>query len=181
MANRLQKFIYFVSAESPFFIIFALVWMIEKSTWTKPIVVSWKVPTLLVLMTVLAVVIFNISFNYGRKHLQIIQVTGTDISCGDRWIVAYVITYLLPLASFQFGGYIKPVFVLVIVIILVLLTFTDYMTPHPWLYLKGYHFYNLDVAGAASGYHLISRKKLRRASDVKKVAQVFDFLLLREE
>ncbi len=181
MANRLQKFIYIVSAESPILIFFGIVWLIEKSTWTKPFVISWKVPLLLMIIAVVSIMVFNIFFNYGKKHLQTIKVTGTDLSCVDGWIVAYVISYLLPFASLQFGTYIKPVLALMLVLLLTILTFTDYVTPHPWLYLRRYHFYNLDVEGAASGYHLISRKKLRRASDVKCVMQIFEFLLLREE
>jgi len=181
MANRLQKFIYIVSAESPILIFFGIVWLIEKSSWTKPFVISWKIPLLLMIIAVISVVIFNISFNYGKKHLQTIQITGTNISCGDGWIVAYVVSYLLPFASFQFGTYIKPVLAFILPLLLIILTFTDYAIPHPWLYMRKYHFYSLDVEGAASGYHLISRKKLRRASDVKSVSQIFEFLLLREE
>ncbi|SEL98337.1 hypothetical protein SAMN04487770_12262 [Butyrivibrio sp. ob235] len=181
MANRLQKFIYTVSAESPILIFGGIVWLIKKSTWSNPIVISWKVPLVMLAIVGIIMVIFNISFNYGKKHLQTMRVTGTDISCGDGWIVAYIISYLLPFATFQFESYIKPVLGIIIVMLLVVLTFTDYVTPHPWLYLRRYHFYNLDVEGAASGYHLISRKKLRRPSDVNRVAQVFEFLLLREE
>ena len=91
-----------------------------------------------------------------------------------------MITYLLPLASFQFGEMVKPVVGIVIVILLIAMTFTDFMTPHPILYLRGYHFYSLDVEGAHSGYNLISKKKLKRASDVASVSQVFEFLLLRQ-
>lgn len=180
MANRFQKLIYFLSAESPIIIMFAIVWLIEKSTWTKPIQISWKVPLLLLLISVALVATFNVSFNYGMKNLQKIPVKCTDITGGDPWIVAYVITYLLPLASFQFGEMVKPVVGIVIVILLIAMTFTDFMTPYPVLYLRGYHFYSLDVEGAHSGYNLISKKKLKRASDVASVSQVFEFLLLRQ-
>ena len=180
MANRVQKLIYFLSAESPIMVIFALVWLVEKSTWTKPLQISWKVPLILLLVSVVLVTLFNISFNYGMKNLQKIPVKGSDITGGDPWIVAYVITYLLPLASFQFGELVKPIVGIVIVILLIVMTFTDFMIPHPVLYLRGYHFYTLDVEGAHSGYNLVSKKKLKRASDVTSVSQVFEFLLLRQ-
>ena len=180
MANRFQKLLYFLSAESPILIMFALVWLVEKSIWTKPISISWKVPAILIIISIILIIAFNRSFNYGKENLQKITVTGTDISGGDAWIVAYIITYLLPLAEFQFGGLIKPIVGIVIILLLISMTFTDFMTPHPILYLRGYHFYSLDVEGAHSDYHLVSKKKLKRASDVKEVSQIFEFLLLRQ-
>lgn len=180
MANRFQKLIYFLSAESPILIMFALVWLIKKSTWAKPISISWKIPVLLLILSILLIIIFNRSFNYGKKNLQKIHVTCSDISGGDAWIVAYIITYLLPLAEFQLGGIIKPIIGIVIVLLLMTMTFTDFMTPHPILYLRGYHFYSLDVEGAHNDYQLVSKKRLKRASDVKEVSQIFEFLLLRQ-
>lgn len=180
MANRVQKLLYFLSAESPILIMFAIVWMIKKSTWTKPISVSWKIPLLLISFSIFLIVVFNYSFDYGKKNLQTIPISASGISGGDEWIVAYIISYLLPLAEFQFGNMIKSVVGAVIIILLATITFTDFMTPHPILYLRRYHFYKIDVEGAHAGYNLISKKKLKRASDVKIVSQVFEFLLLRQ-
>lgn len=180
MANRIQKLLYFLSAESPILIVFAIVWLIEKSTWSKPISISWKIPTILITLSVLLIIAFNYSFDYGKKNLQTIPVSATEISGGDEWIVAYIISYILPLAEFQFGEMIKPVVGAAVLMLLVVLTFTDYMTPHPILYLRRYHFYKLDIEGAHAGYNLISKKKLKRSSDVRKVSQVFEFLLLQQ-
>ena len=180
MANRIQKLLYFLSAESPILIMFAIVWLIEKSTWSKPISISWKIPTILITLSVLLIIAFNYSFDYGKKNLQTIPVSATEISGGDEWIVAYIISYILPLAEYQFGEMIKPVVGAAVLMLLVVLTFTDYMTPHPILYLRRYHFYKLDIEGAHAGYNLISKKKLKRSSDVRKVSQVFEFLLLRQ-
>ena len=180
MANRIQKLLYFLSAESPILIVFAIVWLIEKSTWSKPISISWKIPTILITLSVLLIIAFNYSFDYGKKNLQTIPVSATEISGGDEWIVAYIISYILPLAEFQFGEMIKPVVGAAVLMLLVVLTFTDYMTPHPILYLRRYHFYKLNIEGAHAGYNLISKKKLKRSSDVRKVSQVFGFLLLRQ-
>ena len=180
MANRLQKLIYFTSAESPIIVVFAIVWLIEKSSWEKPIDISWEVPLFLLLISVSLVVVFVISFKCGMKNLQKIPVKGLDIAGGDSWIVAYVVSYLAPFMSFKFGDVILPVAGIVIGVLLVTLTLTDFVTPHPVLYLLGYHFYTLDVEGAHSGYNLISRKRIKRASDVTSVSQVFEFLLLRK-
>lgn len=179
MANRFQKLIYYLSAEAPILIVFAVIWLIEKSTWTRPVSISWKVPIVLIGFSALFIVFFNCSFRSAMNNLQIIQVTGTKYTNGDSWIIAYVISYLLSLTSFKFGEYVKPVVGIVIAILLLLLTFTNYITPHPLLYLKGYRFYVLDVEDAASGYYLISKRKISNASEVKKVSRIFDFLLVK--
>ena len=181
MANRLQKFIYFFSAVSPILLMLAIVWLIEKSSWAAPVSVSWKIPIILIIIAVMSIIIFNFSFNYGKKHLQSINVIGNNYSNDDSWIIGYVITYLFPFAELKFEDYILPIVAVLIGILLIVFTFTDCVTPHPILYIRKYHFYTFDVEGAASGYHLISRNKIRSAKDVKRVSQIYEFLLLREE
>ena len=180
MSNKLQKLIYFLSATAPILIVFAIVWIIQKSHWEKPILIEWKGPVMLLIIAIGLIVAFSVSFRYGKRNLQKMRVTASEISSDDGWIVAYVVSYLIPLASFQIGDVIRPVMAIVLFILIVTITITDYITPHPLLYFRGYHFYLLDVEGAQSGYHLISKKKLRRAEDVKVVSQVFEFLLLRK-
>ena len=181
MANKIQKFIYFLSAISPILIVFAVVWLIKNSTWEKPISLNWKIPLILILISFVNIFVFYCSFNFAKKHIQILTVTGNGYSCDDSWIIGYILTYLLPLTNFKFGDYIFSIVIVIVVLLFIFLIFTDYITPHPLLYLKKYHFYTFDVDGAASGYHLISRTKIRSAKDVKKVIQIYEFLLLREE
>lgn len=115
MANRLQKFIYLLSAESPILLIIAIVWLIEKSSFLNPITISWKNPLILFIIVVVSIVTFNISFNYGRNHLQIMEVNGSEFYCGDGWMVGYVAAYLFPLITFKFGEVIIPVATIVAV------------------------------------------------------------------
>ena len=180
MYNKLQKLIYYLSATAPILIVFAIVWIIQKSHWEKPILIEWKGPVMLLIIAIGFIVAFSASFRYGKRNLQKMRVTASEISSDDGWIVAYVVSYLIPLATFQIGDVIRPVMAIVLFILIVTITVTDYITPHPLLYFLGYHFYLLDVQGAQSGYHLISKKKLRRAEDVKVISQVFEFLLLRK-
>lgn len=180
MSNRLQKGIYYLSAASPILIVSAIVWIIKKSSWTDPVSISWEIPALLLAISALSIAAFIVSFQFGKRNLQIITVNGTNISNGDGWIVAFAGTYLIPLLSFPFGESSGvTVSIAAAVLMLTVLTFTDYVTPHPLLYLCNYHFYRLDVEGAQSDYCLISKKQLKHAADVKSVSQIFDGLLLR--
>lgn len=171
MPNRIQKLLYFLSAEAPILIMLAIVWAIQNT--------DWKVPVLLISIAVVVILMFNFSFNYAKKNLPGIPVRVTDLANGDEWIVAYVISYLLPFASLVLNQYVAWIACFIVLILMVALTITDYVSPHPWLYLKGYHFYKISVEGANSGYYLISKQTLRKPKDVTYVSRVFEFLLIR--
>lgn len=179
MANRFQKFIYFLSAETPALVIFAIVWIIKKSTWNKPIQISWKVPIWLIVISIMLIILFFVFFNKAKKNLSILDIKGTDFHLADERIVAYVITYLLPMASFPFSDFIVSVLIIVLFILIIVFTFTDYVAPHPLLFCLGYHFYELSVEGAASGFIVVSKKRIRNINDFQKVSRVFEFLLIR--
>lgn len=53
--------------------------------------------------------------------------------------------------------------------------------PNPILFFRGYHFYQVSSEHGISGGVLISKRKLRKAKDVKTVNRIFDFLFLDTE
>lgn len=179
MANRFQKFIYYFSAEAPILLVLSIMWLVEKSAWKKPIMISWKVPALLLIASVILVIAFVLFFNRAKADLSLINITGTDYRSADGWLVAYVGTYLLPLTSIGWGDIAWVVLASVLIILMLVLTFSDHVTPHPLLFCMGYHFYEVDVEGAASGYTVISKRQIRNVADFKKVSRVFEFLLIR--
>ena len=68
---------------------------------------------------------------------------------------------------------------ILLLIILSVLVFSDYVTPHPVLFCMRYHFYELKVEGLASDYKVISKKQIRNAKDIRRVSRIFEFLLIR--
>lgn len=171
MANRFQKLIYFLSAETPVLGVFAFVWYKKNSTW--------KVPLWLVVIAIILIVLFFGSFKKAKRNLSILDITGTDFHLVDERLVVYVITYLLPMAYFPFSDFIGSALITVLLILIIVLTFTDYVAPHPLLFCLGYHFYELSVEGAASGFIVVSKKQIRNIRDFQKVSRVFEFLLIR--
>lgn len=179
MANRFQKFIYYFSAETPILLVLAIMWLVRKSSWKEPIMISWKMPTFLLIVSVFLVIVFISFFNRAKADLSLINITGTGYRSADRWLVAYGVTYLLPLTSIAWGDIDWVGLGAVLIILMLVLIFSDHVTPHPLLFCMGYHFYELDVVGAASGYTVISQKQIRNVADFKKVSRVFEFLLIR--
>ena len=179
MANRFQKFLYYLSAEAPVFMVFAVLWFIEKSTWSKPIKLNWKTPLILFTVSMVLIIVFYRFFKEAKANLSVMEIIGSEYKCVDGWLVAYVVSYLLPLASLAIGDVIWIVLGIVMGLLIFILVFSDYVTPHPLLFFKGYHFYELKVDGLASDYKVISKKQIRNAKDIKKVSRVFEFLLIR--
>ena len=179
MANRFQKFIYYLSAEAPVLMILAIVWLIEKSIWTKPVRISWAVPLILMAVAILLIIVFYAFFKKAKTELTIMEIAGSEYKCIDGWLVAYVISYLLPFSSLVLGDVIWIVLGVVLVLLMIILVFSDHVTPHPMLFFRGYHFYELKVEGLASDYKVISKKQIRNVKDIRKISRIFEFLLIR--
>jgi hypothetical protein len=170
MANNLQKLIYNLSAISPLSFIFAVIWYIQKRTLTIPIIC--------VCGGIFLILCFVATFTYGKKHIAPIIIHVTDISPHDGWVVAYIISYMLPFASMAIKDFDVIICGIIATIIIVIAPFINSAIPNPLLICRRYHFYQMSTENGISGYLLISRRKLRKAKDVKIIKRVFDFLLI---
>ncbi len=173
MANGLQKLIYNMSVASPILVVFALVWYIQKKSWTIPIIC--------VVVAVVLILCMLKSFSYGKKHLAPIQIRTSDISPSDGWIVVYIITYILPFASMIINDLNLIMCSVVAFAIAVIAAYVNTAIPNPILFFQRYHFYSISAENGISGYVLISKRKLRKKQDLKVVNRVFEFLLLDTE
>lgn len=171
LANRFQKFIYHLSAEAPVLFVFAIVWLIQKN--------SWMIPLILVGSGFFLIIIFTLFFKKAKSSLSILDVEGVEYKCVDGWLIGYVTTYLIPFISLILGDVSWIVLGVLLLIILSVLVFSDYVTPHPVLFFMRYHFYELKVEGLASDYKVISKKQIRNAKDIRRVSRIFEFLLIR--
>lgn len=170
MPNRLQKLIYYLSAAAPILITFSIVWYIQKKTWIFPL--------LFIIASIILIFLFNCSFDYATKNLPSIPVEVLEINGDDGWLVAYAVTYFMPLMSIKLNDFIAPIVVVVLFILMLVLTFTDYISPHPILFFRGYHFYEVSVRGAHHNMKLVSEKILRDATTIRLVNRASEFLLI---
>lgn len=173
MGNKFQKLLYNLSAASPVFLVFSIVWVIQKKTW--------KIPTVCLLIGAAVAFLFYKSFEYGLKNLSPIPIRTTDISPNDSWIVVYIITYLLPFSSIVIDDFNPIVCAIIAFLIATIAPFINSSIPNPLLFIKKYHFYQVSGEHGISGYVLISKKKYRNKQELKLVNRMFDFLLLDVE
>lgn len=170
MGNYIQRAIYNFSTVSPLCFVFAVVWYMQNKTL--------KIPLVCFSVGVALIICFAISFSYAKKHLAPITIRASDIAPYDGWVLAYILTYLLPFASIVIKDFNVIVCTIITAILAVVAPFLNTAIPNPLLFAKGYHFYQISAEQGVSCYTLISKQKLRKAKDLKTVNRIFDFLLL---
>lgn len=173
MGNGLQRFIYNLSAAAPLGFIFAFVWYWQKKTI--------YIPCISICIGSILIIFFMISFAYGKRHFAPIIIRTSDISPYDGWIILYIITYLFPFSSLAIKDFNMVIFMGIIAALIVAAPYVNTAIPNPLLFFLGYHFYQLSAEHGISSGVLISKRKLRKAKDVKTVNRIFDFLFLDTE
>lgn len=173
MANILHKILYNVSAAAPLCFIFAFVWYVQKHTW--------KVPVISGCLGFILILGLACSFWFGKKHVAPITIQVTDLSPHDSWVVTYIISYLIPFASMAIADFDLLLCGILAAVLVIIASFVNSAIPNPLLILRGYHFYQISSETGVSGYVLICKRKLRKATDIKTVKRVFEFLLIDSE
>jgi hypothetical protein len=172
MANKLQLFIYRLSTAAPLAIVFALVWYREKETILFPV--------LCLGISMAIIVMFFASFSYGRHKLPPVSVNVIEIVPKDSWVVAYVISYLLPFASIALTDFDYRISAIIAILIMVVIPFINSASPNPLLFIIGYHFYFIGTENGIKDYLLISNRKLRSKDQIHSVKRLFEYLLIDE-
>ncbi|MFT8873038.1 MAG: hypothetical protein ABF868_12265 [Sporolactobacillus sp.] len=172
MANWLQRAIYNLANAVPLAGMTALAWYLEFKTW--------RVPIILLAVAIVVTILFAICFCYGKNNCSIKNINVSKIISKDSWLVAYVVSYILPFAYMVMSDY-HIVSLIVVGLMLVLFILPAIMAlPNILLFFAGYHFYELETESTGVGdYMLISkRRRIRNKADVKTVMRVFEKLLI---
>lgn len=170
MPNFLQKIIYNLSASVPLLIMSSAVWVIQNHTL--------KVPICMIIFAAIITILFFISFHKMKLDLPIINVTVTNVAPYDRWIITYIISYILPFSSLVLKEINFLIFIVVAGLIVILAPYINNAIPNPFLLFMKYHFYKIETGNGVSDYVLISKRKIRKSSDVKSVKRIFEYLLI---
>lgn len=173
MANKLQKLIYNLSTISPLCFVFAVLWYIQKQTLI--------IPTVCVCIGIVMILCLVVSFSYGKKHVAPIIIRVTDISSHDGWCVAYIVSYISPFASMDIKDFNIVICCIIVAILIVIVSFVNSPIPNPLLMYRKYHFYQISAENGVSKYLFISKRKLRKAKDIRTIKRLFDFVLIDTE
>jgi len=170
MANGLQKVIYNLANAVPLMVMTALTRWIEFH--------RWRILVIMLSLATVVTILFVICFCYGKNNCSIKNINVCKVVSKDPWLVAYVLSYILPFAYKAMPDY-HIVSLIVVLLMLGYVILPAIMAlPNILLFFRGYHFYEVETETGVGGYILISKRRIRNKSEIKTVMRVFERLLI---
>ncbi|MGI6580982.1 MAG: hypothetical protein ACOX1M_01450 [Erysipelotrichaceae bacterium] len=173
MLNFICNLIYKLSALAPMLFVFSMSLLYRESYYYIAICVM--------VILLLICLVFMVSFSHLMKKISIIEIKVTRITPYDDWIIGYVISNVFPLVSLAINDLNMNVLFIVMLILISTIAITNYPIPNVFLLIRKYHFYRIETENGISDYLLISKRKIRKASDINQVKRIFEYLLLDSE
>lgn len=172
MANRFQRIILNASSLSPILWIFGVIWLTQNKTYPIPIICFG--------VGVCFVALSFVFFFKCKKKISIVKINITDIESQDKWVIAFLVTYCIPLVTLVIKDINFIALSIIATIILFGMFLTNIVLPNPFLFLIGYHTYCASSETGVSNYWLLSRKTIRNANQIKSVKRMFEYYLIDE-
>lgn len=171
MSNNFQKLIYNLSSIAPIGITFSIVWYAE--------IKNIKL-TLLLALASLFLIIYEIVFiKIGKIKFSIVRQSFETAENNDSWVLAYIITYMLPLSGLVWDDINWTIFSCVGIIMAAVLTYSNFSIPNPVLFFVGYHFYKAKTQNGVQSFTIISKKKdYRSVQQFGEIRRIFEDLLI---
>lgn len=190
MANRFQKFLFNLSTMFPLVFILALVYWIEQEV--PPLINGENgelqlVPQSIFLMSIMLVSVFFSLYSLFfvricRRRLEPIPIAIDTIVSNDAWVIAVLLSYVLPAASFVFTDNNLYIAGAIIVVLLLVLAISNVIFPNPLLMLEKYHFYKItNVDGGGEICLLSTRAGIVNRDSVSEIICAFDYLAIEEK
>lgn len=131
----------------------------------------------LIVVCLLLVLVCIYLLRQAKTVLERFTFTMSSVEPADRENIAFMLLYLSPLFTAQFGE-LNLTLLVPTLLIFVLLTATGYNYHfNPLLGLAGWHFYKISSAEGVT-YVLITRKQLRNTNAISSVGQLTEYILI---
>lgn len=170
MINNIQKILYKVSNIAPVMIFLGVSLYMQG--------ISARICVVLVVMG-LASVIYTVFFiKRCEKVLPVLHIKVESISANDEVVVAYLLTYLVPMIGviWKENQYLWIVLLILAVIILMKINVLSF---NPILLFIGYHCYKVSLSTGVSDCVVISKqKRIRNRTQMKEMLRIEDFLMI---
>lgn len=171
MSNNFQKLIYNLSSIAPIGITFSIVWYAEAK--------NIKLSIFLALASLFLIIYEMFFIKIGRVKFSVVNQLFEAAENNDRWVLAYIITYILPLSGLVWEDINWTIVSCVGIIVAVVLTFSNFSIPNPVLFFAGYHFYKAKTPNGVQSFNIISKKKdYRSIQQFGEIRRVFEDLLI---
>lgn len=189
MANKFQKFLFNLSTMSPMVSILAAVYWIEQDVPFLFVeeagefrIHSQSMALLALILTGIVFSLYSFLFVKTCVHrLERIPISIDSVSCNDNWVIAVLLAYAMPAASFVFEGSNVYVTGFLVVLMLLFLLFSNSVFPNPLLLLGKFHFYKVvNVNGGGELCLLSKRSSIVNKDSVSEIVCAFDYLAIEE-
>jgi len=168
MLSTLAKLMLTATALAPVALVYAWV-LFSDGYWITSIALVSGAVVLFALMLFL--------LDYCQKNLERSEFKVTSIEAADREYITFILLYLSPLFTSEFGDLNWNILIpTLIIFVLVVSTGYGYHF-NPLLGLLGWHFYKVNTVEGVS-YVLITKKELRSASHCLKVGQLTEYIVI---
>jgi hypothetical protein len=168
MLSTLAKLMLTATALAPVALVYAWV-LFSDGHWMTSIALVSGAVVLFALMLFL--------LGYCQQNLERSEFKVTSIEAADREYVTFILLYLSPLFTSEFGDLNWNILIpTLIIFVLVVSTGYGYHF-NPLLGLLGWHFYKVNTSEGVS-YVLITKKELRSASHCLKVGQLTEYIVI---
>jgi len=131
----------------------------------------------LVIMAAVLIVLMMQLLKYCRKHLERSKFKVTSIEAADREYITFILLYLSPLFTAEFGDLNWNILIPTLIIFLLVIGTGYGYHFNPLLGLLGWHFYKVSTEEGVS-YVLITKKELRSAKQCLIVGQLTEYIVI---
>ena len=189
MANKLQKLLFNLSTMSPLVMIFAIVYWLEKDVriFSKQ---ENKIQINIVAIVLITIIFISVVYSFYSiwfikecyKKLERIPIGVENIVPNDNWVIAVLLSYVLPAAGIVFKDINIYISIAVILFWVIFLALSNTILPNPLLMLRGFHFYKITTVDGSSDIFLLSkRKSIQNRNIVNTVMIAFNYLAIEEK
>lgn len=171
MLGSVAKILLVSTAFAPVLLTLAFVRYVQGHTDTRTVVYA----ALAAALTLACVLVLRAA----QGALQVIPFSVDSIRTADKEIVAFVLSYLLPLAKLAPSAvdWRVNIFVLGLLVVIVLTTHSYHF--NPLLGLIGYHFYEVSTPDKVA-FILITKQDMRNKAQISAVVQLTDYIVLEK-
>nr|WP_281721015.1 hypothetical protein [Nitrosomonas nitrosa] len=131
----------------------------------------------LVIIAAVLIVLMMQLLKYCRKHLERSKFKVTSIEAADREYITFILLYLSPLFTAEFGDLNWNILIPTLIIFLLVIGTGYGYHFNPLLGLLGWHFYKVSTEEGVS-YVLITKKELRSAKQCLTVGQLTEYIVI---
>lgn len=168
MFGRIAKTLLIMSAIAPIGLVYA---------WVAFSECRYRLALILVGGCIALVLACAVLLKQAKKTLERFPFKPSSVEAADRENIAFMLLYLSPLFTAQFGQ-LNMNLLIPTILVFALLTATGYNYHfNPLLGLVGWHFYKVTSSEGVT-YVLITKKQLRNTAEIEQVGQLTEYILI---